>query len=343
MSDDAASPSGDGGQLREEAAAWFARMRGEEAEHHRPAFEAWLARGALHRAAYNRIGEVFAAAKILKDGNQSSDEQSGLNGVARRSALLALAAAAIVSSLLLVILVPRGGSDQEARGSPTQAAGVPHRSGLTHVETLRLAGATITLDRDSLFVTRIDDKPDVSRLERGRARVVVRGRAPQTILAGPGEAVSSNGTFDLWLRSDGSLDAQVFAGRVGLRPAVFGGNDGALRATVYLVEGQRYRLTRVGIGTRFADATTRGWPLGILEFRQTPLGDVIEEANRYASSKIVLADPALANRRISGRFRIDHPLQLAGRLAEALSLQVDLTSPGMITLRALPKKSASGA
>ena len=52
--------------LREEAAAWFARMRGEDAAEHRAGFEDWLARGALHRAAYNRIGEVFAAGKALK-------------------------------------------------------------------------------------------------------------------------------------------------------------------------------------------------------------------------------------------------------------------------------------
>lgn len=40
------------GQLREEAADWFAIMRNpEEADVRRKEFEAWLARGALHRVA----------------------------------------------------------------------------------------------------------------------------------------------------------------------------------------------------------------------------------------------------------------------------------------------------
>ena len=45
------------GQLFEEAAAWFARMRGPDAEASRDEFEAWLARGALHRSAYNRAAD----------------------------------------------------------------------------------------------------------------------------------------------------------------------------------------------------------------------------------------------------------------------------------------------
>ena len=54
-------------QLLQEAAAWFARMRGPDAEASRDEFEAWLARGALHRRAYNRAAEIFAMGKVLGD------------------------------------------------------------------------------------------------------------------------------------------------------------------------------------------------------------------------------------------------------------------------------------
>ncbi len=44
-------------QLWSEATLWFARMRSPEADALRPEFEAWLARGALHRRYYNRAAE----------------------------------------------------------------------------------------------------------------------------------------------------------------------------------------------------------------------------------------------------------------------------------------------
>src|SRR3546814_19397737 len=53
----------EGNQLNREAIEWFARMRGDEAERHRASFERWLARGALHRSAYNRIANVYSEGK----------------------------------------------------------------------------------------------------------------------------------------------------------------------------------------------------------------------------------------------------------------------------------------
>lgn len=55
-----------GGRLRDEAAEWFAVMRGPDAEVRRAEFEAWLERQAIHREAYNRIAETFSLGKALK-------------------------------------------------------------------------------------------------------------------------------------------------------------------------------------------------------------------------------------------------------------------------------------
>ncbi len=41
-------PPGPRSQLQQEAATWFSRMHGPNAEDHRAEFETWLARGALH-------------------------------------------------------------------------------------------------------------------------------------------------------------------------------------------------------------------------------------------------------------------------------------------------------
>ena len=45
------------------------------------------------------------------------------------------------------------------------------------------------------------------------------------------------------------------------------------------------------------------WRTGRLIFSDEPLGDVVEELNRHSDRKIVLADPTLADLRVSGVFR----------------------------------------
>src|SRR5438270_410705 len=53
--------------LARDAATWFARMRGPDADARQGEFEAWLAGAPEHRAAYNRASEVFALGKLLAD------------------------------------------------------------------------------------------------------------------------------------------------------------------------------------------------------------------------------------------------------------------------------------
>src|SRR5690242_17972648 len=89
------------GQLRQEAATWFARMRGPDADRYREAFDDWLARGALHRSAYNRIAETFSAGKTLKEEKPCERKR-------RRTALLQRV---LVGAILCVILLVSLGVD----------------------------------------------------------------------------------------------------------------------------------------------------------------------------------------------------------------------------------------
>jgi transmembrane sensor len=47
------------------------------------------------------------------------------------------------------------------------------------------------------------------------------------------------------------------------------------------------------------------WLVGRLKFEGEPLGQVAEEFNRYSTRKLVIADPKLAAKPISGTFRAD--------------------------------------
>jgi transmembrane sensor len=46
------------------------------------------------------------------------------------------------------------------------------------------------------------------------------------------------------------------------------------------------------------------WRQGYISFRDTPLGDVVRELNRYNVRKIKVSDPAIAAIRIGGKFRV---------------------------------------
>ncbi len=60
-------------QLMREAAEWFVLMHGSDSEEHQAEFKAWLRRGALHRAAYNRAVEIYSMGKVLKEDPPTAD------------------------------------------------------------------------------------------------------------------------------------------------------------------------------------------------------------------------------------------------------------------------------
>lgn len=329
MTDADPPPAERGDQLREEAAAWFARMRGDDAAEHRTEFEAWLARGAAHRAAYNRIGAMFAEAKVLKGEPPVGQEERG----SPRRSFLPLGAVAIAG------IVAVGSIVSLTQHHPRRQIAAIDRKPVSSdtIRTIALArDSRAILDAGANVVPAVGGDDTISRLETGRARFVLAhaGLASQ-VLAGNVALRSAGGTVDLWLRPDGTVDVQPIAGDVQVASAVA---DGAVRPRfARLLVGQRYQLDPKGRIVRRSASIDPDWPSGILEFRATPLEEVIDAANRYSPIKISLADPMLGERRVSGRFRVDDPVVLAQRLASALSLGLDRSQPGRLIL--LPQKN----
>ena len=66
------------------------------------------------------------------------------------------------------------------------------------------------------------------------------------------------------------------------------------------------------------------WQSGTLAFDNVTLAEAVAEMNRYATTRIVIADPALAAERISGVF----PAGEQDAFAEALALYLPLKAEG---------------
>ena len=71
----------------------------------------------------------------------------------------------------------------------------------------------------------------------------------------------------------------------------------------------------------------------MVEFRKAPLADVIAQMNRYAVTKVRLADPTLGTIEVSGVFRIDDPEALSVNLAQLLGLEIERASGEIILTR----------
>lgn len=321
---------GDVGQLRQEAATWFARMRGPEAEQHRPAFEAWLARGALHRTAFNRIAETFSAGKILKD------EPAGKTDIISARSVRAGVLGGI---LMLFVLIVLGVASDRTLWAPFVTSGATqYVSVIGQMRRISLAdGSVVTLDSDSLLSVRFDRTSRYLRLERGRARFEVRhdGR-PFAVIAGSDRVVAHGTVFDVGYRGDGSIEVALLRGAVEVSSFEPGH---AAKGLVTLRPGQRLvAVPHADLPAPEAIGHEADWTRQLAVFDRAPLSEVISAANRYSIDRIVIPDPAVARLRVSGTFRIADTPRLCSSLAAVFGLTVDEHTPGIIVLRRQPPR-----
>lgn len=272
------NPSSDE-RIQEEAALWFARLRGDEvadAEH--AAFAAWLDADARHRREFETFERMWDASALLRPSAPK-----------RRRALRAaasLAGIALVSGWLgWAWLDGRVATDPGER---------------RHV---RLAdGSELAIAPDTRLRVKFDSGRRRLELDEGRIAVTVAAdpRRPFEVAAGGGiirdigtrfevdagrertRVTVAEGLVEIDLPAAGSAPCKVGAGEA----AEFGG--------------------RFVSPARPADAAAAlAWTKGQLAFDAAPLTEVVAVLNRYRRTPIELADPSLGSIRISGVFMID--------------------------------------
>jgi transmembrane sensor len=324
----------DGPALDREAAHWFARMRGPGADADRVAFQAWLAKGPEHRAAYSRTAEIFAMGKLL-----AKPEPAGPEAIQRRRAAPVLAAigAAVLVFGGLGLWRPDGvvpGTDE----SPIVAVAERHSivTGAGETRVVRLGdGSVVRLASDALIEVDIDSARRDLQLRRGTARFeVAHDERPFVVLAGGGRVTARGTIFEVALTGDGRVDVHLVEGAVDVAlPSVRPTSVPVIRK---LVSGERVSFSDMpgaaspGVSP---SGTALGAPTGtVREFDAASVADVIALANRDAARPILLGNAALAARRVSGRFRIDDTGLLARRLGALLGEGVDASRMDAIVL-----------
>jgi transmembrane sensor len=313
--------------LAREAAGWFARMRGPEAEASRAGFEEWLGRDPEHRSAYSRAAEIFAMGKLLADDPPPPAPPPAAPLRRRRlaAALASCVACALAASAWLALRPQAADVPVTIAAHPAERRVVSTTAGETR--TVRLAdGSTVRLEPGTLLDAAFDRQRRTIRLSQGQARFAVAHEARTFIVLAGGGSITARGTV---------FDVAVAGERIDVR-LVEGAVDVALPTRAKEARPAVRRLA-AGESLSFAPSpppVTAAMPTSTLrDVDAVPIAALVAEANRSASWPIRLDDPSLGQQRVSGRFRLDDTALLAERLAALYGRTADFSNPREIVLR----------
>jgi transmembrane sensor len=197
-------------------------------------------------------------------------------------------------------------------------------AGQRHQVDLDGGGRVEMNTRTSLAYERAGDPSHVV-LVAGEAVVTVppRAGAPLEMIAAGGRTVADAARFSV--RHLGSsvrvtgLDGEIQVGMSG--------------QTLVLKAGSQVTYDHGGLGrpVEVDVALVTAWQRGLLIFRGTPLGVVVEEVNRYRpAGRIIVTDAALAQRPVNAIFHLD---QIDGVVAQIEKMGARATHlPGDVVL-----------
>jgi transmembrane sensor len=278
--------------------------------------DAWLAESALHEVAYLRLESATALVRelaALRPPKPLRQAPAGGGKITGRRFVFPLLAAASIASFaalgvpfVLSLLQPPDRVDSTDVGGRTLLSFSDH----TQIE----------LNTDTAMRFRMTTAERTVWLERGEAWFHVAHDAahPFTVVAGR-HRITDLGTEFLVRRDADDVDVALLNGRAalsaeGVQTATLNPGDEAIATPVSL------SITRK-TQQQLADALA--WRRGVLVFRNTKLADVVREFNRYNTTRLVIADPSIADLKFSAAVKTDDYESFLQLVEVALNLRVD--------------------
>lgn len=317
--------------ISQQAAAWFVSNHNpDEARARAQEFLAWLRRSPEHVQEYLAVAQLARALgdcaeappieQLVREAGTATENVVPLHGFrppsarpqrvqwSRRRALPALAASFIVAIIGLAVwfssAIPR-----------PQASVAQYITRHGEQRSLKLPdGSMIHLNSDSEVKVGFDATQRRVELLAGQALFDVEkdpGR-PFKVIAGSTEVVAVGTLFEVYRRGDATL-VTVVEGEVAVSANPLAGGASESPGKVALVAGQRLRVPQVVDAAANESIEvpeivnvreTIAWPRLQIVVDSRPLGEVVQEFNRHATPTIVIDDPGLAGRRISGVFDV---------------------------------------
>lgn len=312
-----------------DAADWFARMHGPDADALRPDFAHWYA----HRdnaAAYDHLVRTWDQSKFL--ANTPTGRARNLDlarpapGDHRRA--LAIIGGALCAAAIAVAWV--GGGFYPGRQTAFPAAVPVAASSGAGRRLLSLAdGSRVLLDRASRIEIAFTGAERRLRLLAGRARFDVAhdpGR-PFIVEAAGGSVIAHGTLFDVSFEPNG-VAILLLRGAIEVRDR---GRDPTAPHVRHLLAGQKIMLANGALtAPAVATALDGQWLRPMIEFDATPLGEAVAAFNRTAARPVRIEGLDAQQRRVTGAFRRDDPDGFAATLAATFGLAVRHDAAGIV-------------
>jgi transmembrane sensor len=322
--------------LRETAARWTVRRDRGLSATEAIEFELWLALDERHVAAMQRTDDSWSALDRIPENIAAPVLVAATRRRSfwRRAAALGwlTAAAALAVAGFLTWRSPAHPALPVASGAAATAG--PRQLTLSD-------GTVVQLNTGGEVSEQFTNAERHVLLARGEAHFAVTKNPARPFIVHAGVLrVRAVGTaFNVNLQAS-QIEVLVTEGRVGVErvdPDVLPRPEaGALQ----LNAGERAvasTATTAGIVVGRVDATEMSrelaWQAPLLRLGGATLAELVLEFQRRSGQRVVLADPALAQLRVGGRFRADDAAGFASLMAATLDLEVENAADGTLVLR----------
>lgn len=283
-------------RIGDEATRWFVLLQDPAAsERQRRACRAWLAADPRHAAAWREVQRLWAGL----------DPLAGMAAPAPgRRAVLRGGLAALTGGALFL-----AGAALVRWGTPGAEAAV--RTALNERRSLTLAdGTAVELNGDSALTP----QPGGAILYRGEA--FFTAAAPFRVEALDGVVASGGGAFNVRLAGEEILatlvEGSLQVGRNGLEPVGLKPGESAGYGPLGPLAPRPAALERA-----------LAWRQGRLIFEDTPLVEVLAELQRYLPARLLLADAAAGQLRLTAVFDLERLEAALDTLGSVLPLRVE--------------------
>lgn len=318
------------------AAAYFSHLRSPTAA---PddylAFDSWYARDEKNRDAWARTERAWNGAGQAADDPRIVALRDRARTNRRRPPIWRRPTPALAATLTLVACLGAAlvYSDVTIRQPAASGAGRTVATGLGQQASFHMIdGSTVTVNTASKVVVNETEERRIAHLQYGEAFFAVarNERKPFVVKVG-GVSVTALGTAFAVRNLDGEVRVSLAEGRVrvdlptGLSPA----------RSVILEPDMSLRWTNGTLSQSTGNVARQlGWRQGMLSFDRTPLAEAIKEINRYTQQEIAITSPQIAQRPISGSFRIGITRSFLQSLEAAKIAQIRSETPARVELSA---------
>ena len=329
-----------------EAACWHARLIADDcSDDDRAEFERWRASSRRHAAAYETTEALSAqlahSARLdsrlksmaddafapgSEDHTKPHDDSRAVRALPARARRWMVPASLAAAVLVALVGVQLSGYMTSSAPSVTYASPQQTRRDVTLTD-----GSLVHLDVDSEISVSFSGGQRQIVLVDGRAlfEVVHDATRPFVVSAGQSHTTALGTHFQV--QRDGQQVLVTLA--EGSVAVTSDANPSRWRET--LTPGEQISLTADGQvhEKRAVDAqVVTSWSRGRLVFRGTPLGEALQEVNRYGTRKVRLGDPDLADLPVGGNFIAGETELIVSAFAAVLPLRVSEGSAGEIVL-----------